>query len=206
MENQTSSYKDYFYIVYYALFFNLVACAHYWFMFKLQDILRINFLVSNESELTQINYQQTQYYSMGLIISGLIWPQITKYISTKKALLISCVFQGLSFIPLGMFENPIVIPITFLFKGIMSNIYSAGIAFVYTFCSKENLRFQFTSLVIISIIFLKALGLAGSKLYNLTGQSFFAVNCIVAGVILAFGTGFLFLYKDVEMTQKEQAK
>lgn len=59
MENQSTSIKDYFYIVYYALFFNLVACAHYWFLFKLQDILRINFQLTNESDMTQINYDQT---------------------------------------------------------------------------------------------------------------------------------------------------
>lgn len=66
---------------------------------------------------------------------------------------------------MGMSENPMIIPIVFLFKGIMSNIYSAGIAFVYTFCSKNNLRFQFTSLVILTIIFNKVIGLAGSYLY-----------------------------------------
>lgn len=85
----------------------------------------------------------------------------------------------------------------------MSNIYNAGIAFVYTFCSKENLRFQFTSLVIVTIVFLKVLGIAGSFLYDITGQSFMAVNCIVAGTIIAFGAGFFFLYKDVQLNQKE---
>lgn len=76
-----------------------------------------------------------------MILSGLIWPIITKYISTKKALLITVVFQGLSFIVISMFEDPDIIPIVFLFKGAMANIYNVGIAFIYTFCSKDNLKF-----------------------------------------------------------------
>ena len=83
---------------------------------------------------------KNSYYSLGLIISGLIWPYITKKIGSKKALMITFIFQGLSFIPMGISDNPMIIPIMFLFKGAMANIYNAGIAFIYTFCSKENLK------------------------------------------------------------------
>ena len=41
---------DYFYIIYYALFFNLVACAHYWFNYEIKNILRNNFNVESETE------------------------------------------------------------------------------------------------------------------------------------------------------------
>ena len=39
-----------------------------------------------------------------------------------------------------MFSSPEIIPIMFFFKGVMSNIYNVGIAFVYSFCNKEKLR------------------------------------------------------------------
>lgn len=42
---------------------------------------------------------------------------------------------------MGMFDDPMIIPIMFLVKGILLNIYSAGIAFIYTFCKKENVKF-----------------------------------------------------------------
>ena len=97
---------------------------------------------------------------------------------------------------MGMFQDPIIIPVVFLFKGIMSNIYNVGIAFVYTFCSKDNLKIQFTTMVIITTIFNKVIGMVGTWLYELTGQSFFKVNCIVALVIILDGIGFMFLYED----------
>jgi hypothetical protein len=41
---------------------------------------------------------------------------------------------------MGLFANAMIIPITFFLKGSMLNIYNAGIAYVYTFCTKENLK------------------------------------------------------------------
>lgn len=66
---------------------------------------------------------------------------------------------------MGMSDDPMIIPVMFLIKGILSNIYSAGIAFVYTFCSKENVKFQFTIIVIFTQIFSKLIGNLGTYLY-----------------------------------------
>jgi hypothetical protein len=70
---------------------------------------------------------------------------------------------------MGMFSDPMIIPFMFFLKGIMLNIYNCGIAFIYTFCSKEKLKLMFTTLVIITMIFAKLFGNIGTFLYNLTG-------------------------------------
>jgi hypothetical protein len=79
----------------------------------------------------------------------------------------------------------------------MANIYNVGIAFIYTFCKKDNLKFQFTANSILTMIFNKLAGNVGSFLYNLFNQSFFKVNLVVAISHFVVGLGFIFLYKDV---------
>lgn len=126
---------EYIKIIYYSIFFNYVASAHEWFQYEIKNILRNNFYLESETEQTEIIFDRNSYYALGLIISGLIWAQITKYITPKKALLFSCYFQGISFIIMSIYPSPKIIPFIFLIKGVMTNIYNAGIAFIYTFCS-----------------------------------------------------------------------
>lgn len=62
--------------VYYAIFFNIIAVGHYWFLNNLKTILQINFGIKMESELTAILVDKNSYFSVGLIISGFTWPYI----------------------------------------------------------------------------------------------------------------------------------
>ena len=78
----------------------------------------------------------------------------------------------------------------------MANIYNAGIAFIYTFCKKDNLKFQFTTNSIMTMIFSKLAGNVGSMLYKWFNYSFFKVNFVIAISHAVVGLGFIFLYKD----------
>lgn len=200
--------KEYFYMIYYGIFFNLVAVSHYLFSTEIKNILKNSFNLENETDQSNVVFDNTSFYSRGLVISGIVWPFLIKKMSLKKALLISTVCQALTFLPMGMVSSHWIIPIMFMVKGATSNIYNVGIAFIYTFCKKDNLKFQFSVIVIFTAIFGKLMGTFGSYLYHITDQSFFKVNVMIASVILAFGFGFMFLYKDViqEEKQKEAKK
>lgn len=161
--------RDIFMNVYYSIFFNLVAFSHYWFNYEIKNILRHSFSIISESYQTEIIIDKNSYYSAGLIISGFIWPSITKKIGTKNALIFTFLAQGITLVLMGLSDNPMIIPIMFLFWGALLNIFNAGIAFVYSFCKPENAKFQFTSIVIVTSIFSKIIGLVGTWMYKATG-------------------------------------
>ncbi len=92
MSQVSTSLKEYFYIFYYAIFFNFVAVSHYWFAYEYKNILRINYNVEGETDQTEINIYKNQFYAAGLIVSGLLWPYLTQKLGTKKSIIISAIF------------------------------------------------------------------------------------------------------------------
>lgn len=76
-------------MIFYALLFNIIAESHNWFKNIFKEILSNSFEVSMESEVTSIIIDKNSFQSIGMIISGVMWPFISKYLNNKNCMILS---------------------------------------------------------------------------------------------------------------------
>jgi hypothetical protein len=94
MEQNTQKQKKYGELakcLVYAIIINILGGLSYWYTVVLKDILKNDFGVQFEYEITEIIFDFYNWFVIGEILSGFLWTYILKYMTTRTCILVSLV-------------------------------------------------------------------------------------------------------------------
>ena len=82
----------------YALIINIMGSLSYWYGTVLKEILKNNFGIQFEYEITDAISDFYNYFVLGEILSGFLWTYLLKYMSTRVCILVSLAMQSIVYI------------------------------------------------------------------------------------------------------------
>lgn len=206
-QNQRKSHKygEFAKCLIYAIIINILGGLSYWYSVVIKDILKNDFGVQFEYQITEIIFDFYNYFVLGEIFSGFVWTYVLKYLSTRTCILISLAFQAVVYIIQYFMVSIEAIYFCRVLQGFFNNINSLGKTYVFEFADVDYIALAFSMKGFIAIVLANFFPQIGVKLYKGLGNSF-PNTCFVwfvfsAAITVAFYFCF-FVWKYSENTQE----
>ncbi len=208
MEQNTQKQKKYGELakcLVYAIIINILGGLSYWYTVVLKDILKNDFGVQFEYEITEIIFDFYNWFVIGEILSGFLWTYILKYMTTRTCILVSLVCQAAVYIIQYFMTSIEAIFFCRVLQGFFNNINSLGKTYVFEFADVDYISVAFSMKGFIAILLQNFFPQIGVKIYELFGKNFqitclfwFGFNAVIA---IAFYFCF-FVWSYSENTQE----
>lgn len=188
----------------YAFIINIMGSLSYWYGTVLKEILKNNFGVQFEYEITDAISDFYNYFVVGEILSGFLWTYLLKYMSTRVCILVSLAMQSVVYIVQTQLTSLNAIFFCRVVQGFFNNVNSLGKSYVFEFCDVDLIKLAFSTKGFIAIVLSNFFPQIGNWVYDKLGKDY--QSC--CWVWFAFNTFFtvaffviFFVWKYSDNTQ-----
>lgn len=86
---EKTKYGEIIKCIIYGIIINILGGLSYWYNLTIRDILKNDFHISFEEEISSIIYDFYNTFVFGQILSGFLWTYILRLMSTRTCILVS---------------------------------------------------------------------------------------------------------------------
>ncbi len=188
----------------YALIINIMGSLSYWYGTVLKEILKNNFGVQFEYEITDAISDFYNYFVLGEILSGFLWTYLLKYMSTRVCILVSLAMQSVVYIVQTQLTSLNAIFFCRVVQGFFNNVNSLGKSYVFEFCDVDLIKLAFSTKGFIAIVLSNFFPQIGNFVYDFFDKDYQKCCWVWFAFNTFFTIGFFvcfFVWKYSDNTQ-----